>query len=216
MSPGLGEVRCFRQPMAFALALLAVSAISASARPAPPGVDPDWPCQARLVPKLAAVNYWSGPLDIRADWHADPDIAKLVDRLGPRRVTTEEGLGAIAEFAKTLSGDRGPRLALLFIGLLEQTNLERAALIEKLKGIGRRQRELADLVARLGDQLDAIPLSASGDAAARRIDLQQRHDFTVRNFEEIQRTIRYACEDPVQLDARLGAWARALQKAASR
>jgi hypothetical protein len=45
--------------------------------------------------------------------------------------------------------------------------------------------------------------------------LQQRHDFTARNFEEIQRTIRYACETPVELDARLGAWARALQEAAS-
>jgi hypothetical protein len=44
--------------------------------------------------------------------------------------------------------------------------------------------------------------------------LQQRHDFTARNFEEIQRTIRYACETPVELDARLGAWARALQEAA--
>jgi hypothetical protein len=45
--------------------------------------------------------------------------------------------------------------------------------------------------------------------------LQQRHDFTARNFEEIQRTIRYACETPVALDARLGAWARALQQSAS-
>jgi len=45
--------------------------------------------------------------------------------------------------------------------------------------------------------------------------LQQRHDFTARNFEEIQRTIRYACEAPVALDARLGAWARVLQEAAS-
>jgi hypothetical protein len=45
--------------------------------------------------------------------------------------------------------------------------------------------------------------------------LQQRYNFTALNFEEIQRTIRYACEAPVALDARLGAWARALEKAAS-
>ena len=62
---------------------------------------------------------------------------------------------------------------------------------------------------------DAIPPDAQGEAAAKRIDLQQRHDFTARNFEEIQRTIRYACQTPVELDARLGAWARALQEAAS-
>ena len=56
-------------------------------------------------------------------------------------------------------------------------------------------------------------VDATGEAAARRVDLQQRYDFTARNFEEIQRTIRYACETPVALDARLGAWARALQDA---
>ena len=70
--------------------------------------------------------------------------------------------------------------------------------------------------ARLAAKLDAIPPYVTGEAAARRVDVQQRYNFTARNFEEIERTIRYACETPVQLDARLGAWARALQEAASR
>ena len=99
--------------------------------------------------------------------------------------------------------------------MLDETDRERAALIDQLKQIGRRQRELAGLVDRLGAELDAIPPDASGEAAAKRVDLQQRHDFTTRNFDEIQRTIRYACETPVELDARLGAWARALQEAAA-
>ena len=103
----------------------------------------------------------------------------------------------------------------MFHGLLDETDRERAGLIEQLKEIGRRQRELADLVARLATELNAIPSDGPDEAAAKRTDLQQRHDFTARNFEEIQRTIRYACETPVELDARLGAWARALQKAAS-
>ena len=98
-----------------------------------------------------------------------------------------------------------------FRGLLEETDRERADLIERLKQIGRRQHELAELVAQLASELDAIPPDATGEAATKRIDLQQRHDFTARNFEEVQRTIRYACEAPVTLDARLGAWARALQ-----
>jgi len=149
------------------------------------------------------------------EWRADPEVADLVGRLAPRKVTTKEGLAAIAEFATKVTADRPRRLALVFRGLLEQTDSERSALIEQLKEIGRRQRELADLVARLAAELDAIPPDASGDAAARRVDLQQRHNFTARNFEEIQRTIRYACETPVALEARLGAWARALQEAAS-
>ncbi|MBV9199801.1 MAG: hypothetical protein JOY83_08735 [Alphaproteobacteria bacterium] len=168
------------------------------------------------MPKLSAAAYWNRPpLEGLRDWHADPEVADLVRRLAPRRVTVQEGLAQIAAFAGTLSQDRPRRLALAFGGLLEETDRERGALIAELKEIGRRQRELADLVARLSAELNSIPPDAGGEAAAKRVDLQQRHDFTARNFEEIQRTIRYACESPVALDARLGAWARALQESAS-
>jgi hypothetical protein len=211
----MDRMRCFSRSIVFTLTLATVSSIGAAARTGPPAEDPDWPCQAPLVPKLAAAVYWNGPLDTQADWRIDPQIAELVQRLAPRRVTTEQGLQAIDGFAKNLSGDRPRRLALVFLGLLDQTDRERAALIEELEEIGRRQRGLADLVAQLSTELDAIPVGATGDAAARRLDLQQRHDFTTQNFQEIQRTIRYACETPVELDARLGAWARALQKAAA-
>lgn len=192
-------------------AALLIGAVAARSAP-PRAEDPDWPCQQRLVPKLSPAVYWNGPsLDKIGDWRTDPAVADLVRRLAPRRVSTAEGLTEIAAFARTLSSDRQRRLALVFCGLLDESDRERAGLIEKLKQIGHHQRELAELVSRLAAALDAIPAHASGDAATRRVDLQQRHDFTARNFEEIQHTIRYACETPVALDARLGAWARALQ-----
>ena len=177
----------------------------------PHSEDPDWPCQQRLVPKLTPAAYWNGPVDEQGDWRDDPEAAALVRELAPRQVSTEQGLARIAVFARSTSGDRPHRLVLAFRGLLEETDRERADLIERLKQIGRRQHELAELAAQLASELDAIPPDATGEAAAKRIDLQQRHDFTARNFEEVQRTIRYACEAPVTLDARLGAWARALQ-----
>jgi hypothetical protein len=187
-------------------AALAVAIVAA----APRSDDPDWPCQQRLVPRLTAAAYWNRPLDAPGDWRADPEVAALVRRLAPRRVTTQEGLTAISAFAKAQAEDGPHRLALVFRGLLEETDGERAELIEKLKQIGRRQRELAELVGRFAEDLRSLP----ADADAERVDLQQRHDFTARNFAEVQRTIRYACEAPVGLDARLGAWARALQAAA--
>jgi len=191
-------------------AVFGTLAIALIAAAAPRSEDPDWPCQQRLVPQLAAAAYWNGPLDVEGDWRADPEVAELVRHLAPRQVTTEAGLAQIAAFARTALGDRPSRLALAFRGLLEEIDRERADLIERLKQIGRRQRELAELAARLADELKSVP----SEAADKRVDLQQRHDFTARNFEEIQRTIRYACEAPVRLDARLGAWARALQSPA--
>jgi hypothetical protein len=207
-----------RRKFAFWVITLGLALVAAvNARSAPPRAeDPDWPCQRRLVQKLTAAAYWNGPpLESLGDWRVDPEVADLVRRLAPRRISIQEGLSEIAAFVRTVSNDRPRRLALVFRGLLEETDRERAGLIEELKEIGRRQRELADLVARLATELNSIPPDARGGAAAKRIDLQQRHDFTVRNFEEIQRTIRYACETPVELDARLGAWARALQETAS-
>ena len=43
--------------------------------------------------------------------------------------------------------------------------------------------------------------------------MAQRLAFVIREFEEAEQTLRYACEAPVALEARLGAYARALQKA---
>lgn len=206
---------CRKFAWVLGLGLAFTAAVNAYSAP-PRAEDPDWPCQQRLVPKLTAAAYWNGPAsEGLGDWRAEPEIADLVRRLAPRRVSTQEGLSAIAAFARTVSNDRPRRLALVFRGLLEETDRERAGLLGELKQIGRRQHELANLVARLATELNAIPPDARGEAAAKRIDLQQRHDFTARNFEEIQRTIRYACETPVELDARLGAWARALQGAVS-
>ena len=181
---------------------------------APLTQDPDWPCQQRLVPHLAAAAYWNGPLlENLGDWRADPAVANLVRRLSPRKVSTQEGLSEIAAFAQSTPEDRPRRLALVFEGLLKETDRERAALIDRLKQIGRRQRDIASLAEQLSAQLDTFPPDAAGEAAAKRSDLQQRHDFTIRNFEEVQRTIHYACEMPTDLEARLGAWARELQKA---
>jgi hypothetical protein len=199
------------------LLVLVLIASAVSVRAAPPVQDPNWPCQQRLVSHLSAAEYWNGaPLDHIGDWHGDPVVADLVQRLSPRRVSTEDGLKQIDTFAKSLTTNRQRRLALAFEGLLAESDRARADLIDKLKQIGRRQRQLADLVGQLAAELATIPANATGEAAARRADLQQRHDFSARNFEEVQRTIRYACETPIALDARLGVWARALQDGAAR
>jgi hypothetical protein len=198
--------------------LIAVSLFGlmlAEPSPAAPraGDNPDWPCQQRLVPTLAAATFWSGPAIDGGDWQAEPKVAALVRRITPRKVAAEEGEAAIAAFAGAMGAgeERAKLLPLVFAGLLDETNRERASLIDRILELGHRQRDLGEIASKAGEELRAIPANATGDEAARRNDLEQRFTFVTRAFESAQRTMRYACEAPVQLETRLGRYARALQ-----
>lgn len=195
-------------------ALFAAAAALASAPAAAQphrGGDPDWPCVQRLVPTLTAAALWPGP-PAEGEWRTEPEVAALVGRIAPRAVAEAEGVAAIAEFAAPLGpAARRRLLPLVFAGALEETNRQRAALIGQIRGFARRQRDLAELVRTIGAELNAVP--DTPDAAARRAELQQRYGFTAKAFEDAERTMRYACEAPVRLEGRLGAYARALRAA---
>jgi hypothetical protein len=196
-----------------ALSLCAAVLVPATAAQRP-GADPDWPCQQRLVPTLSAATFWSGPDPAAAgDWRKEPKVAELVQRITPRRVAAEQGEQALAGFVADVGpqGARDRLLTLAFAGLLEETNRERIALIERIRDLGHRQRGLADIASEAGEELRQIPPTATGDEAARRTDLEQRFEFVTRAFDSGQRTIRYVCDAPVQLEARLGRYARFLQ-----
>jgi hypothetical protein len=194
-----------------ALVLTSVGTAAAAAR----GEDPDWPCRQRLVSTLTAATFWSGPTpDADADWRADPAVAALVQRITPRNVPVAEGEKAIGAFLDGLAPEqRNREVPLAFAGLLDETNRERTDLISRIKQFTRRQRSLADLIERLTAELNGIPENAAGADAERRADLEQRRFFTTKAFQDAERTIRYACDAPVQLEARLGAYARRLQAA---
>jgi hypothetical protein len=171
--------------------------------------DADWPCQQRLVPTLSAATMWNGPAGT-GDWRAEPRVAGLVDRIAPRAVSAEEGAAAIAAFVEPLSKGRRRRLVpLVFTGLFEETNRQRSELIARIKDLGERQRKLAALVADVTRQLDA----AAPGGGAPQVELEQRATYLTRSFEGGQRTMRYACEAPSELESRLGTWARALEAA---
>ncbi len=174
------------------------------------GADPDWPCVQRLVPRLTAGALWQGPLP-EGDWRGDPKLAELVERVGPRRVTEEEGVAAIQAFATALDPtERRRLLPLAFAGLLEQTNAQRDGLIDAIRRFTRRQRELADQARGAAAELRSLPPDAP---AERRAELEQRRHFTAKAFDDAERTVRFACEAPVRLEGRLGAYARALAEA---
>jgi hypothetical protein len=102
--------------------------------------------------------------------------------------------------------ERRRLLPLAFGGVLDETNRQRDVIIEQLRRFARRQRDLAERVRGLEAELRAAPETA-------REELSQRHFFAAKSYTDAERTLRYACEAPVRLEARLGAYARAMQAA---
>jgi hypothetical protein len=176
--------------------------------------DPDWPCPQRLVLKLSPQQFWGGSSPPPSgDWQSDPRVTALVEKIMPRRVDADAGAALIRQFASEVSGDRDEALGLAFVGVLEETNRQRSELIERIRALARRQRELSDIAVAAGEALRAIPEDATGEVAEQRQDLESRQRFVTKAFEDTRRTMRYACEAPVQLESRLGAYTRALQSA---
>ncbi len=160
-----------------------------------------------LVATLSVAAYWSGAAAAE-NWRDDPKVAALVAEAAPRRTPIERAVAEIADFANSLEPAARPvTLATLFQGLVDETNIERARLIARIKDLSRRQRELSRSVIDLASELRAIP-PESPQAA----EITQRREFATRAFQEAQRTIRYACEVPATLDSRLGQFARTLQE----
>lgn len=193
----------------FSTAILLTLAAKANATPP---ADPDWPCQQRLVAHLALATYWTGPAPpAGVDWHSDQRLAALVEQVSPRDVSAADGAANLNGFAKSVpAAERAKTLPLAFAALVEQTNEERDAVVSRLKDLAVRQRSLAKRIESDEAALQAIPTDATGDAAAERAGISERHDLLVRSYHDIGETIRYACQVPGDLDARLGAYARAL------
>ena len=161
----------------------------------------------RLVPTLAAGTYWTGPQPT-SDWHADPAISALVTEVTPRAVSPEAMVAKVQPFIAALPAAGKPgRLADLFAGVVDETNDQRNQIITRLRAMTRRQRELTGLVAEV-----TTALSHETDPA-KRDEMIQRREFLLREFDSVQRTVRYACEAPVQLEARLTTLGRTLDAA---
>lgn len=186
--------------------LLLVLAVGAAGSP----VDPDWPCRQRLVPTLAAGSIWTGP-PAASDWRSDARVATLVGHVAPRSVAPEDGASLLKAFAATLQpGDRQRLLPMVFAGIMDETNAQRSEVIERLRDIARRQRDLTATETRVTAELRSLPETAS---TADKTEVISRRAFLIRNYEEVGRTIRYACEIPVQLEARVGTYAEVLRSA---
>jgi len=188
--------------------LLGLSAVLLAAA-GPPPADPDWPCVQRLVPTLTANTLWGGH-EAADDWRADPQVASVVMAVAPRGVSAQQAKARLEQYVSTVpTPDRPAVLAQVFAGLVDQTNVERSQVIERLRGIARRQRTMTEMTSRITAELRSLPSDAP---APQREEVVNRRAFLIREYEDIERTIRYACEAPVQMEAKLGSLAQILQR----
>lgn len=203
-------MRCARWLwLAFAAAM-----VLPAAGPARAASSGDWPCIQRKVPELSLASVWAGPpLDAATSkWRSAPDIASLVERLAARRTSEEEARGAIATLAASSGDAKREKLLALLAGLFETINGERSDIIAGIERYGRKQKQLAQTLREETAKLDSMRKGAGADSS-KVAQMNDQLTWSLRVFDERQRSLRFVCEVPVLIEQRLFGLARTIQNA---
>jgi len=172
------------------------------------GEDPDWPCVQRLVPEIAAGMIWSGPpLDTIEPSANEPVIDELAGELAARRVPLEDAEAQIAALAATLATEqKNAQLTSLFARTLDIINRDRASLIGGIRKYARGERALAEKIAAQNTKIAELP----ADQVVERDTLIAERDWDIRIYDDRRGSLTYLCEQPVLLEQRAFAIARAI------
>ncbi len=143
--------------MARSNVIVGVIAACMIAHGAPPAVaadaaNPDWPCVQRKVATLTSSQMWDGPaVDDLTQWRDNEEMRKLIAVLANRRVPLEEAAAAIARFSSAQPQDqRDDALKLLFAGLLNIINNDRAVVMSGIERFQQRQKARAAEIRKAG------------------------------------------------------------------
>ncbi len=194
------------------LALFAIAASTQAAYPADPRY-PDWPCAQAKVPDISLAAVWAGPPlgDAEQKWKDDSKVSALVEKISARRVPLDDAEKAIREFLSTPGTDKVAAGKLIFAGLFEQLNAERASVMGGLERVTRKQRQAADKI-----RADTVALQALQDAAtpdqAKIDELGNQLVWETRIFEDRRRVVKFVCDVPTTIDRRLFALSRTIQQ----
>ena len=169
--------------------------------------NPDWPCVQRKVTTLTSVQMWDGPtVDDLTGWRDRDDIRKLVAVLASRRVPIDDAAEAVARFADAQPPDkRDDALKLVFAGLLDVVNSDRAAVMSGIERFQQRQKVRAAEIERQGGVLRQLRERAASDqdVRSRLAAAEDSYQWDVRVFTERQQSLPLACEVPVLIEQRL-------------
>jgi hypothetical protein len=172
--------------------------------------DPDWPCQQIKTPTFSLASIWAGPqLDLDSqDWRNESDVADLKAQMAQRRVPIADVEASIAAFKTKAGPDADAKLLRAFAAAFSDLSQQRSQIIEGLDRIGRRQKALADRIRAENEALgNASDQNSDGQSP------QERLLWDLRIFNDRRQTVSYVCEAPTLIEQRIGAIARAVQKA---
>jgi hypothetical protein len=171
------------------------------------GEAADWPCVQRLVPEIAPGMIWAGPPLDSVEREPDTAIDELAGELAARRVPLEEAEAQVAEFAKQLGDEhKDERLTRLFARTLEIINRDRRSIIRGIEKYARGQRALAETITEKNERLSEVPK----EEVVARDALAAERDWDIRIYDDRERSLTYLCEQPVLLEQRAFALARAI------
>jgi len=194
------------------VALLAVAASTTCCLAADPRY-PDWPCMQAKVPDISVAAVWAGPPldDVQDKWKDDATVSELVTRLAARRTPLEEAQKAIADFLQGTATDKTTKGKLLFAGLFDTLNAQRASVMSGLERVTRKQRDAVDKI-----RSDTVALQELQSASApdqQKVDeLGNQLTWETRIFEDRRRVVKFVCEVPTAIDQRLFALGREIQQ----
>ena len=188
-----------------------LAVMAAFAATAQPQQDPDWPCVQRLVPSLSAGQIWRGPPidEFGGQWPGDPEIVSLVDAVTSRRVPIDEAVDRTDAFASGLDAAQTERLTVLFAGIFQRIDESRTSSITAIKRYSRAQRTKVDAISAELAELEELRKEPAKNAE-RIQDLAGSIEINRRIFADRHQALRPLCEQPVLMEERLGALARAI------
>jgi hypothetical protein len=194
------------------IALLAVAAPTASCLAADPRY-PDWPCMQAKVPDISIAAVWAGPPldDVQDKWKDDVQVNDLVTRLAARRTPLEDAQKSVADFLTGAASEKTMKGKLLFAGLFDTLNAQRASVMSGLERVTRKQREAVDRIR--SDTLALQELQSASAPDQQKIDeLGNQLTWETRIFEDRKRVVKFVCEVPTAIDQRLFALGREIQQ----
>jgi hypothetical protein len=195
-----------------ASAVLVLAAASTATRAADPRY-PDWPCTQAKVPEISLAAVWAGPPldDVQNKWKDDARISALVAKLAARKTPLDEAEKLVREFLAGSAADKSANAKLLFAGLFDTLNAQRAQVMNGLERVSRKQRDAADKIREETIQLQALQGATPRDEAKVEA-LSNELIWKTRIFEDRHKVVRFVCEVPTSIDQRLFALGRVIQQ----